>query len=207
MSAAYLQAHPRPHGLALAGFGQRLVARLLDTFAVLLLNVVVNGWFAYQWAQEVAPVFRAALRDPLATPPQPSTRSDYLVIAMLLIATALWLAYEVPAIGNTGQTLGKRIMRIRVVRLESTEPIGFGRAFRRWGRLGLWTPLWSCWGLGLVLQFIDSVSLLFDQKLRQALHDRTAHTVVVEAPPARQHTAETLKDGGGAADDPTGGTR
>jgi uncharacterized RDD family membrane protein YckC len=169
--------------------------------------VLVNGWFAYQWALEIAPVFRAALEDPLATPPQPSTRSDYLIITMLLIATALWLAYEVPAIGNTGQTLGKRIMHIRVVRLESTQPVGFGRAFRRWARLGLWTPLWSCYGLGLVLQLIDSVSPLFDKKLRQALHDRTAHTVVVEAPPEQQSTVKTMQDGGGAADNPTGGPR
>jgi uncharacterized RDD family membrane protein YckC len=197
----------RPHGLALAGFGQRLVARLLDFLVVLLLNVAVNGWFAYQWAIEIAPVLRAALADPTATPPQPSSRSDYLIITMLLIATALWLAYEVPAIANNGQTLGKRVMHIRVVRLENTDPIGFGRAFRRWGRLGLWTPLWSCYGLGLVLQLIDSVSPLFDKKLRQALHDRTAHTVVVEAPPVRQTGVETMKDGGGAADDPTGGSR
>ena len=147
------------------------------------------------------------MQDPLATPQRASTRSDYLVLTMLLIATALWLAYEVPAIGNTGQTLGKRIMHIKVVRLESTEPIGFGRAFRRWGRLGLWTPLWSCWGLGLILQFIDSVSPLFDQKLRQALHDKTAGTVVIEAPPGPPKAAETVQDGGGPTDDTTGGAR
>jgi uncharacterized RDD family membrane protein YckC len=195
----------RPHGMTLAGMGPRLVARLFDIFVVLLLNVVVNGWFAYQWVLEIAPIFRATMADPLATPPQPSSRSDYLVLTMLFIATLLWLAYEVPSIGSSGQTLGKRIMHIKVVRVESTEPIGFGRAFRRWGRLGLWTPLWSCWGVGLLLQLIDSVSPLFDQKLRQALHDKTAGTVVVEAPPRPRQMAEPVSDGG--TDDISGGNR
>jgi uncharacterized RDD family membrane protein YckC len=215
----------RPHGMSLAGFGPRLMARILDFIAVLLLNVLVNGWFAYQLVVEMAPAFRAAMQNPMATPEPASSRAQYLVLTMLFVATALWLAYEVPAIGNTGQTLGKRIMHIRVVRLESTEPIGFGRAFRRWGRLGLWTPLWGCWGVGLLFQLIDSLSPVFDQKLRQALHDKTAHTVVVDAPPnapgspaaGRPAAGPASADarGGSTADggvpddgpDPTGGAR
>jgi uncharacterized RDD family membrane protein YckC len=175
----------RPHGFALAGMGARFVARLIDILAVLLLNVVVNGYLGYQWWLEMEPVLRAVLADPL-TPAQPTPRSQYLVITMLFVATALWLAYEVPGLGNSGQTLGKRIMRIKVVALESTERLGFGRAFRRWGRLGMWTPFWGCWGFGLLMQTIDSISPLFDQKLRQALHDRSARTVVVQVPPGYQ---------------------
>lgn len=194
----------RPHGFALAGLGARLIARLLDIIAVALLNVLVNGWFAYQWMQIVIPIFRQAMRDPLATQPRPPDRLGYLTWTMLLIATALWLAYEVPALGNTGQTLGKRIMGIRVVRLESTEQLGLGRAFQRWARLGLWTPMWGCWGFGLLLQFIDSLSPLFDAKLHQALHDRTARTVVVHAPPPPPHTAGVAPE---HTDDLTGGNR
>jgi uncharacterized RDD family membrane protein YckC len=182
MSYAY-RPQARPHGMTLAGLGPRLVARLIDIFAVLLLNVLANGWFAYQWLQDFAPIVRAAIQDPLATPPQPSARLSYLTWGILLVATAVWLAYEVPALGNSGQTLGKRIMKIRVVRTESLEPVGLGRAFLRWGRLGLWLPLWACWGLGLLMQLIDSLSPVFDQKLRQALHDKTARTVVVQATP------------------------
>ena len=173
----------RPHGFLLAGMGQRFMARFIDFIAVFLLNVLVNGYLVYLWWLEIAPIFRAAMADPFGTPDQPSSRSDYLMLTILFVATALWLAYEVPALGNTGQTLGKRIMRIKVVAVENTDRIGFGRAFRRWARLGLWTPLWSCYGLGLLMQLIDSLSPLFDQKLRQALHDKTARTVVVELPP------------------------
>jgi uncharacterized RDD family membrane protein YckC len=176
----------RPHGFPLAGLGPRLVARLLDILAVLLLNVVVNGWFAYQWAQEFVPVYRAALESMEAGNSafdgvQPNGRMEGLFWAMLIIATLLWLLYEAPAIASTGQTLGKRIMRIRVVALESTKPLGFGRAFGRWARLGLWTPFWYC-GVGFIVQFVDAISPVFDPQLRQAFHDKTARTVVVAVP-------------------------
>ena len=181
----------RPHGHALAGLGARLLARLVDIIAVALLNVVVNGWFIYQFLQEFAPYYRAAMEQAQAgnaftgDQPQPTARLEYLLWTMLIIATLLWLLYEAPAIAGRGQTLGKRIMHIKVMAVETPEPIGFGRAFRRWARLGLWTPFWGCAGLGLLLQFIDSVSPLFDQKLRQALHDKTARTVVVDFPPGK----------------------
>jgi uncharacterized RDD family membrane protein YckC len=181
--------------MALAGLGPRFVARLLDVLAVLLLNVVVNGWFAYQFALEFAPLYRSAMADPFGEQPQPTARMEGLLWAMLIIATLLWLLYEAPAIASRGQTLGKRIMHIKVVAVENTEPLGFGRAFRRWARLGLWTPLWGCAGLGLLVQLVDSVSPLFDQKLRQALHDKTARTVVVALPPGYRHPVDAASSG------------
>jgi len=195
----------RPHGLALAGLGRRLVARLIDIVAVFFLNVLVNGWLAYQWWQEVAPVFRATMEDPLASPEAVSARSSYIMLTMLVVATALWFAYEVPAIANSGQTLGKWLLKVKVVKLEDTTPVGFGRAFRRWGRLGMWTPLWSCYGVGFLAQLIDSGSVLFDQKLHQALHDKSAGTVVVEAPHGHTRPAVEVKPEN--ENDPTGGRR
>ncbi|HEU4347102.1 MAG TPA: RDD family protein [Actinoplanes sp.] len=189
----------RPHGFALAGMGARLVARLIDIAAVLALNVVVNGWFAYQFAREFLPLWRAAIADPFGEQPQPTTRSEYLLWTMLIIATLLWLLYEAPGTASRGQTLGKRIMRIKVVAVENTKPIGFGRAFQRWARLGLWTPFWGCAGLGALFQLIDSISPLFDQRLRQALHDRTARTVVVALPPDHPQTVDA-KPGGNSSE-------
>jgi uncharacterized RDD family membrane protein YckC len=125
---------------------------------------------------------------------------------MLIVATLLWLLYEAPATGSRGQTLGKRIMHIKVVRLESTEPLGFGRAFRRWARLGLWTPFWGCLGLGLLFQLIDSASPLFDPRLRQALHDKTAATVVVELPPNDRQSVGTNSGGTNSGGTSSGGS-
>ena len=44
------------------------------------------------------------------------------------VACALWFAYEVPAVANTGQTLGKRMLGIQVVGVEGAARLGFDGA-------------------------------------------------------------------------------
>lgn len=176
----------RPHGMALAGLGKRLTARLIDIVAVLLLNVVVNGYFVYLYMQDFLPIFhnimdRAATGATVPVTPQGTPRMEVLTIAIIVLATLLWLAYEAPAISNSGQTIGKRIMGIKVVPVENPGQIGFARAFTRWARLGMWTLFWSC-GVGLVIQFLYALSPVFDPRLRQAWHDKAAATVVVDVP-------------------------
>jgi uncharacterized RDD family membrane protein YckC len=171
-----------PHGRAVAGLGSRLVARLIDIAALLLINAAVTGWFVYQWLDEMLPVSREWWRRVQASEStsdivQPERAGTLQVVILILIA-ALWFAYEVPAIANTGQTLGKRLLKIKVMRMESEEPIGFGRAIRRWNPLGLSVLLWTC-GVGFLLQFLDSLSPVIDWPLHRAFHDRSAGTVVV----------------------------
>ncbi|MFD0974458.1 RDD family protein, partial [Plantactinospora endophytica] len=182
---------PRPHGLELAPLGARVLARLIDISLVLLLNVVVNGWFVWRFVQEIEPVSREIFRRALAGEstteglPQASAQADGLQVVILLIAVALWFAYEVPSVANTGQTFGKRVMGIKVVPLAETEQLGFGRSFRRWNMLGLPVFLWSCCGIGFLIQLVDCALAFFDRPLRQSLHDKRGQTVVVRlAPPA-----------------------
>ncbi len=188
-------------GLVLAPLSARLVARLIDAVALLALNVAVNGWFVYQFWRELTPVLRAVFAQQLAGEtgdlPQLSARGGNLLLVIVLIATALWFAYEVPAVANTGQTLGKRLMGIQVVRLDSAEPLTFRLSARRWNTFGTPTVLWYCCGIGLVLQLIDAAFLLFDRPLQQALHDKSANTVVVTVPrddPARTPDKEASSD-------------
>ncbi|WP_018586137.1 RDD family protein [Salinispora arenicola] len=179
---------PRPHGLPLAGYGARLVARLIDIAVVLALNVVVNFWFVQQYIREMSPpvaeLWSRISNQERTTEPLPPAgeQASSLQIAILLIATALWLAYEVPSMASRGQTFGKRVMRLKVLPVSTAAPLGFGRALRRWNTLGLPTLLWWCCGIGLLLQLIDAISALFDRPLRQALHDKRAQTVVVQLP-------------------------
>ncbi|MBQ1072379.1 RDD family protein [Micromonospora sp. C31] len=195
---------PRPHGLPLAGFGARLVARLIDFAIVFALNAVVNGWFVWRLVEEVAPywreVFRRAMAGDSSTDglPQPSEQAGGLQVVILLIATALWLAYEVPTMASGGQTFGKRLVGVKVLPMSADQPLGFGRALRRWNTLGLPTLLWYCCGLGLLLQLVDALSPLFDHPLRQALHDKRAQTVVVQLPRGNRTSG-----GGSAAEEGT----
>ncbi|WP_026189912.1 RDD family protein [Salinispora mooreana] len=181
------QPEPRPHGLPLAGLGARLAARLIDIAVVLVLNVVVNFWFVWQYIQQMSPpiaeLWRRIVDQDTTTEPLPAAgdQAGGLQIAILLIATALWMAYEVPSMASRGQTFGKRVMGLQVLPVNAVAPLGFGRALRRWNTLGLPTLLWFCC-VGFLLQLIDSLSPLFDRPLRQALHDKRAQTVVVQLP-------------------------
>jgi uncharacterized RDD family membrane protein YckC len=204
------QPPPRPHGLLLATPGARLVARLIDIGVVAVLALVVNGWFLWQYFVEIAPSIEAwqryLTRETTEIPDQGSARAGYLRIVIIIITAALWLAYEVPAVANTGQTLGKRVLGIRVVRVEEPGPIGFGRSLRRWNTIGLPTLLWPCCGLGFVLQFVDAVYLLADRPLMQSLHDKSARTVVVRVPGAVDPSASADPPGPSASADPAGGS-
>ncbi len=171
---------PEPHGMRLAGLGARFVARLVDVLALIVLCSAANALFAYQWWQIFKPIMRqvAAGETALNVPSEFSS----LLLLMCVVTTAVWLAYEVPSTAASGQTLGKRIMGITVVRMENTEPLGFGRALRRWLRFGLPTLLWTFCGVGFVLQLMDCGFAALDRPLRQALHDKAAATVVVQVP-------------------------
>jgi uncharacterized RDD family membrane protein YckC len=182
-------APPQPHGYALATPGARLLARLVDIALVFGLNVAVNGWLVYQLWLEIAPalaeIWQRALAGDTTTEGIPAVddRAGNLLLAIVFITAALWFAYEVPSVANSGQTVGKRLLRIKVVRLESPDPLSFGRSFRRWWTMGFPTVLWWCLGIGFLLQLIDAAFVLFDRPLYQALHDKSAHTAVVAVPP------------------------
>jgi uncharacterized RDD family membrane protein YckC len=187
--------------------GARFKARLVDVLAVLGLCALANAWFAYQWWQAFEPFLRDVANYQVdgGTMPQAPAAVSNLFLMMCVVATAVWFAYEVPGSANSGQTMGKRLMRIKVVRLDSGDRLGFGRAFRRWGRLGLPTLLWPCFGIGLVLQFFDCLFVVIDRPLRQALHDKGALTVVVQVErPGRTDKAQlTDASRGGRHADPS----
>jgi uncharacterized RDD family membrane protein YckC len=195
---------PRPHGLVIASPGARLLARLIDLAAIAALCAVANAWFAYQWWQAFVPYFRAVMNAQLTggvTPDPPASASNLLPM-MCAVATAVWFAYEVPGSANSGQTLGKRLLRIKIVRIESPDRLGFGRAFRRWGRLGLPTLLWWCYGVGFLIQFFDCLFVALDRPLHQALHDKSAGTVVVVLPGTKRPARVGESSSGGGHVDP-----
>ena len=95
--------------------------------------------------------------------------------AMEFVAAAsyvLWLVgYFVVCWSTTGQTVGSRVMRIRVVDARGQPHLRPWRAILRFGGLVLATiPL-----------FAGFLIMLWDDR-RRCLQDRIAHTVVVHAP-------------------------
>jgi uncharacterized RDD family membrane protein YckC len=186
---------PRPHGLMLASAGSRFMARVVDILAVLVLAAVANAWFAIKFWRAFEPVVAWASTGPSNLDGAPTSVEQVfeLSILMTIVLTAVWFAYEVPATANSGQTLGKRLFGIKVVKVEADERLGFGRSLRRWFRLGFPTLFWPfCYGLPLLLQLFDCLFVVIDRPLGQALHDKGANTVVVQVPRAsRPETART----------------
>jgi uncharacterized RDD family membrane protein YckC len=80
---------------------------------------------------------------------------------------AVSLAYHVLYWGQRGQTPGKMLMGVRVVRQDGGE-LGYGRAFLRW--VGYYVALLP-FGLGLILVLLHP--------RRRGLHDLLAGTSVV----------------------------
>lgn len=169
-----------PNGQPLATFAERLGAYLLDRLilgGVALIPVVVL-FFALLLqpirdmihAQDVA----------LATgvdPPPPFTGGflvRYLLFlgCALLVQLAIGYLYDVVYQVRTGQTLGKRVLKIKTIQLAGA-PLT-----RRGATLG-WLVVT---GGGLVpgFAYLDRLWQLWDKPFQQCLHDKAAQTVVVK---------------------------
>jgi uncharacterized RDD family membrane protein YckC len=128
-----------------AGAGSRFLAFLVD---VIILSVV-GGLLGV--------VFGLGMK---TSNPGPSA----------LLNVAIQVLYFVVYQGQSGQTLGKRALGIRVVTLEGTKP-SYGTFFLREiiGKL-----------VSGIILFIGYLMILWDGK-KQGLHDKIASTVVVKA--------------------------
>jgi uncharacterized RDD family membrane protein YckC len=163
-------------GRELAHAGTRLLARVIDLICLMGLNAVVNGYFIYQYLQAIWPEVRSALQGAAINDIDTSVgTNEYWTV--LFIGIGLWFAYEVPSTLNTGQTLGKRIMGIKVASLAPTPP-GWGRLTLRWAYAAL--PL-ICFPFGAILWILDALYCLWDKPFRQCLHDKSPGTAVIVA--------------------------
>jgi uncharacterized RDD family membrane protein YckC len=175
---------PLPPGIMLAPLGTRLIARFIDLSAIILLNVLVNGYFFYLYYQEMAPISTAWANALLNGDPLPalteSDKAQQLKLIMAVISIGLWFAYEVPATANSGQTLGKRLLGIKVTRIDG-QPFTFWQSIRRWFIVGLPSIIGACaWPLSI----LDALWCTWDRPAQQCLHDKVVQTVVVLAPPS-----------------------
>jgi uncharacterized RDD family membrane protein YckC len=190
---------PRPHGFDLAPLGRRLCARLIDFAAVLVLNLVLNGYLIYRFAREAGPYVRAADHAASTGGSAPSAGNlQTLGLAIVFFAMIIWAVYEVPSTGQTGQTLGKRLVNIRVMPLEGDHQLGGRRALRRFLPMGLPMLAWTC-GIGFIIQFVDALSPTFNRPLRLALHDIYAATIVVAVPRSADLPAVEKSANGGSS--------
>ncbi len=165
-----------PNGQPLANFGDRFLAYLID-YAILcgaLLVVAVPTLII----AVTSSVHRLTINAD-GSLNGASMLSFYLVIfavdiALLLLGLVATYVYQVEMMYRSGQTVGKRVMKLQVVCLDPGAPMTRGVAAKR-SLIG--SLVGSIVG---IFSLVDGLWQLWDQPFRQCLHDKVAGTVVVK---------------------------
>jgi uncharacterized RDD family membrane protein YckC len=148
-----------------ANFGQRLVAALID-------GVIVNIplWIIGSLLGASLFTFNLTVNESTGEITGGGAgASAGILLLYWLLSIALPLAYYTYFEGgDSGQTIGKKAMSIRVVRMQDGRPIGWGSAVGRYfGRI-----------LSGIACFLGYLWMLWDPE-KQTWHDKLTNTVVV----------------------------
>ncbi|WP_405142554.1 RDD family protein [Sphaerisporangium sp. NBC_01403] len=172
------QGAPIPQGAPapLAEWWERLVARIID-------NVIFGVIYAIL-SSILASIFQPSVADILANPAL--STGSYVLPGLLagIIAFAAYAAYDYVLHSKDGQTLGKKVMKIRLAAvgggpLDSSVVMKRSAIFP--GVMVLYGIPFLGW-LSSIFVLVLGVLILVDKPLQQGLHDKLAGTVVVKAP-------------------------
>jgi uncharacterized RDD family membrane protein YckC len=167
-----------PGGQPLADFGNRVLAYLIDVAIMVGVTMVVA-------LPAFLLFFFTVMRDAIEnTAPDGTVPGDVLggflltviliEFGLLVFVLAAYYVYEVEMMYKSGQTVGKRVMKLRVVPLDPALRLTRGMAAKRW--------LVQFVG-GTILPFfsyLDGLWQLWDKPYLQTLHDKFAQTVVIK---------------------------
>lgn len=164
-----------PAGEPLADFDKRLIAYIVDGLilggvsAVILLPLYLCSVFL------LLRPFTTVNGEVVDGTAGASAVLGVLVLIFGLTALALLLGYVYHvelALRGGGQTLGKRVAKIRITPLNPAEPLTRRHlALRHFAQVGL--------GMVPGLSLVDGLMQLWDKPYRQCLHDKAGKTVVV----------------------------
>ena len=146
-----------------AGFLQRSAALIIDY----ILLQIVGGAVTYPLEQKFGLTTDEVLKQALSGTADLKQLMLFLLLYITLL-TVLWGFYFTYFIGSAGQTPGKQLLGIRVVRADG-KPVDYKTAFTRFIGCTVSSGLF----------FLGFVWMLFDAN-SQAWHDKTAHTFVVK---------------------------
>jgi uncharacterized RDD family membrane protein YckC len=166
--------------IPLASWPQRAGARIIDALiegAIGTPFVVWLVWPAYTTLRDATP--DGAL-------PTSGAITDFtnavgaVSVAATVITLVVGFLYQVPQNVRWGRTVGKRVVGLRIRPLAEDRPLSWPQATVRWATYAIGSALTQ----GL-FGIIDYLWPLWDKPWRQALHDKTARTIVVLHPRRR----------------------
>jgi uncharacterized RDD family membrane protein YckC len=170
-----------PDGRPLADFGTRLLAHLID-------GAILTGIAMVIFVPVLVLVFFAVMPDFADQAAAGVTTTDDVVsdfflplilveLGFFVLLLAGYYIYFVEMMYRTGQTVGKKAMKVRVVPLEPGATLTRGMAAKRYlieFPVGIVVPFFS---------YVDGLWQLWDKPYQQTLHDKVAKTVVVKVAP------------------------
>lgn len=173
----YGYGYPQPGGLPpgmppLAGWGARLGALLLDGLIAYLVpwGIFSAGWIPFLKDRQDAldTCHNYGVADSLCPLPDPTDGQTNLMVigGILVLAAMVFISFRE---GQTGQSPGKKIVGIRVLREQDGAALGFGRAFgRQMAHI-----------LDRIPCFLGYLWPLWDRK-NQTWADKMVHSVVIK---------------------------
>lgn len=169
-----------PDGVELASWGRRLGAYALDLIPFIVLSLVIVGASGYFDAVSRAV---ASGDEQLTEAMEILAPGSQTAVTLTVVTLFAQLLYNVGLHATTGQTIGKRLVGIRLVRAdEPTRSPGLPAASLRWLiQLGAPQALQGVPVVGFLVGLFglaDHLWPLWDQR-NQALHDKAARTLVV----------------------------
>jgi uncharacterized RDD family membrane protein YckC len=164
-----------PGGVPLADFGTRFLAYLIDmAILVAATAVVAIPAFIVFFFTVMSPTFDDTAANGQLGPGPFIVESLLLEFGLLLFSLAASYLYEVEMMWQSGQTVGKRVMKLRVVPLDPRLRLTRGAAAKRWAvqfAAGSFVPIFN---------YLDGLWQLWDKPFLQTLHDKAGQTVVIK---------------------------
>jgi uncharacterized RDD family membrane protein YckC len=165
-----------PGGQPLADFGTRLLAYLIDAAIIAAVAVVVFV--------PVLLIFIVNRMNELSTldpyGPQPDVFADFvgplllIELGLILLILAANYVYYVEMLYRYGQTVGKRVMNVRVVPADPAAKLTRTMAAKRY------LVEFVAGGFIPFFNYLDGLWQLWDKPYQQTLHDKFAQTVVIK---------------------------
>lgn len=167
---SYVAETPEAHNHA--GFGGRLLAWILDRVIMTVLLLVISApvilWMVANFETEIGLCANGI--DTCEQPTDDTTARLIIGIGIIALAAVLVsLLYQITGLARRGQTIGRRIMKIRVIKELTGQPPGWGGAFIR-VLVG---------GISGQIFYLGHLWRLWDDK-KQTWHDKAAGTIVVQ---------------------------
>ncbi|AJF65412.1 RDD family protein [Streptomyces vietnamensis] len=153
----------------LADTGRRILARLIDWVIIAVPLAIIGIPFD---------IYQRATRNGDGFDNTVNSLNGGSQLVFQLITIVAYIAYDTVLTAKNGQTIGKKLMKLRVAMLNDGTTPPMSQSLLR--AVVLWLPALVCcaclWPLLLL------ILIMVDKPYKQGLHDKAAKTVVVTVP-------------------------